>query len=1182
MRFLAVSHTQTNFPARFPRRWRMLNWYRSGILQAETISMSERSIFIAALEKDDAAERAAYLDRACALDLPLRERIERLLKAHEPADSFLERGPSVLDATDNYEPIAERAGTVIGPYKLLQQIGEGGMGAVFMAEQTRPVQRKVALKIIKPGMDSAQVIARFEAERQALAMMAHQNIARVLDAGTTEGGRPYFVMELVHGVPITQFCDDRKLTPRERLELCVPVCQAIQHAHQKGIIHRDIKPSNVLVTMYDDEPVPKVIDFGVAKAIEQRLTERTMFTQYGALVGTFEYMSPEQAEMNAFGVDTRSDVYSLGVLLYELLTGTTPLEKVRLRQAALDEMVRLIKEVEAPRPSLRLSSSNDLPKIAAARNTEPTRLSGMVRGEIDWIVMKCLEKDRTRRYDSASALTRDIQRHLADEPVEACPPSVRYRLRKLARKYRTPMLVAGGFVLLLVLGALVATWQAVRARSAERAAQFSAAVARSRELEADEARGQAEKRRDGMEKLNEDLRRTHYVEDMNLARVAWDENNLVLTHELLEKSRPRPGEPDLRGFEWYYLDRLARGGQLRIDAHIGGVNSVAFMPDGKRLFSSGIAQPLRRVRATKDTSDAISLWDAATGRPIPLQLDGLSDKVAAACLSPDGTHIAASPRDHTVLLWNVATGGVVTLEGPANHVASGVRFSPDGKRLVSLHRSGEHRSVGATISMRIWDLAAHKCVRTFDRVHASPVSEASFSADGRQLVVCPSSPGSFAVYDTETGREEYSCHAPDDMLEHAVFSPLGARLATWGDKGIRVWDLAKREPVAFWPSEYRHGHSLAYSRDGKQLATAGSDGTAEIWDTSSGRKVQTFKGHSGMIRAIAFSPDGARLATGGADGTVRLWDIAGSGNTALVSRPESELRSVIPDLSPDGRSLLAIRLRDDRKRIELWDTATRLMRGGPIALPEACNSWAWSTDSERLYLADAGKTVRVVETASGQEIRRFQVDANPAEYVTALSPDEKWYVYSGPGGTIRVRDVRAGVEARTIPWQGDDPQDLMFSPDGSRLLGADLSGNLKLWDFATGREIVAKTIEGLYVNKSQFSRDGALVAVMGNRFGLMTGELHVLDATSAREAWSLRGHTLNVTDADFSPDGRRLVTASADGTVRFWDLGTGRETLKLRGDPLVTTVRFISGGQRVIGGSMDRTIRVWDAMPLEE
>ncbi len=411
------------------------------------------------------AERAAYLNEACGDNADLRSEVDSsLLEAIDKAGNFMKQpvAPAIEQGSTSEEPsITERPGTVIGPYKLLQQIGEGGMGVVYMAEQQEPVRRKVALKIIKPGMDSHQVIARFEAERQALAMMDHQNIARVLDAGTTDSGRPYFVMELVHGVPITRFCDDNKLTPRERLALFVPVCQAIQHAHQKGIIHRDVKPSNVLVTMYDDKPVPKVIDFGVAKAIEQRLTEKTMFTHYGALVGTFEYMSPEQAEMNAFGVDTRSDIYSLGVLLYELLTGTTPLERIRLREAALDEMVRLIREEEAPRPSLRLSSSNDLPKIAAARKTEPARLSKLVRGEIDWIVMKCLEKDRSRRYETANGVARDLERYLADEPVEACPPSSSYRLRKFARKHKKALATTAAFAALLLAGVAMSTLLAV-------------------------------------------------------------------------------------------------------------------------------------------------------------------------------------------------------------------------------------------------------------------------------------------------------------------------------------------------------------------------------------------------------------------------------------------------------------------------------------------------------------------------------------------------------------------------------------------------------------------------------------------------------------------------------------------------------------------------------------------------
>src|SRR5438445_12166388 len=470
--------------------------------------ISEESIFMEALQKQTPEERAAFLDQACA-DAELRRSVELLLKAHDKAGHFLQGVPQNDPTIDQHD--RERPGTVIGPYKLLQKIGEGGMGTVFMAEQTQPVQRKVALKLIKPGMDSRQVIARFEAERQALAMMDHVNIARVLDAGTTgirnqesvirdkedaasglitdhrslltAEGRPYFVMELVHGVPITKYCDDNRLTPPERLELFVPVCQAIQHAHQKGIIHRDIKPSNVMITLYDGKPVPKVIDFGIAKATEQKLTERTLVTQYGTMVGTLEYMSPEQAEMSALGVDTRSDIYSLGVLLYELLTGSTPLDRKRVREAAYGEVLRMIKEEEPPRPSTRLSDSGEaLASISANRHTEPARLTKLVRGELDWIVMKTLEKDRNRRYETASAFAADVQRYLNDEPVQACPPSAWYRFRKFARRNKRALATAAllGVMLLVAVGAVVASalWAAVQAK-----ARLAAEAVAKKELE---------------------------------------------------------------------------------------------------------------------------------------------------------------------------------------------------------------------------------------------------------------------------------------------------------------------------------------------------------------------------------------------------------------------------------------------------------------------------------------------------------------------------------------------------------------------------------------------------------------------------------------------------------------------------------------------------------------------------
>ena len=442
-----------------------------------------KEVFLSALECTSPEDLTRYLDEACRGDATLRERVEELLLARRQAGSFL--GGRWMSATEELA-IAESPGTVIGPYKLLQQIGEGGMGVVFMAEQTEPIQRTVALKIIKPGMDTRQVIARFEAERQAVAMMDHPNIAKVLDAGTTDSGRPYFVMELVKGVPITKYCDEKHLPLRERLELFVQVCQAVQHAHQKGIIHRDIKPNNVLVAEYDNHAVPKVIDFGVAKATAQRLTERTMFTEFGQVLGTMEYMSPEQAKFNQLDIDTRSDIYSLGVLLYELLTGSTPFEGKRLHEAAFDEMLRIIREEEPPKPSTRLSSSDTLPSVAANRHTEPARLSKDVRGELDWIVMKALEKDRNRRYETASGFAADIERHLHDEPVEAGPPSAAYRFRKFARRNRAALTTATAVLITTVVGLAASTYLIAQERDAAREAAHREAAAAKRERNAAE------------------------------------------------------------------------------------------------------------------------------------------------------------------------------------------------------------------------------------------------------------------------------------------------------------------------------------------------------------------------------------------------------------------------------------------------------------------------------------------------------------------------------------------------------------------------------------------------------------------------------------------------------------------------------------------------------------------------
>ena len=559
---------------------------------------SPEDIFHDAIDISDPSKQAAFLEQACQGDETLRSEVEALLHYHEKAGNFLQ-GP--LDGTDVTldRPIQECPGTKIGNYELVEQIGEGGMGLVYLAQQREP-KRKVALKIVKLGMDTKQVVARFEAERQTLALLAHPNIAHVFDAGTTETGRPYFVMEYVQGKSITKYCDERTLSVEQRLELFQQVCEGVHHAHQKGIIHRDIKPSNILVSVHGNRAVPKIIDFGIAKAITQPLlTEKTSFTEHGQLLGTPEYMSPEQAEMAYQDVDTRSDIYSLGVLLYELLAGATPFDAERLRKGGVDHIQQVICEEEPRTPSARLTSLGDKGEaIAERRRTQIITLTRRLHRELEWIPMKAMRKDRSRRYRSASELSDDIQNYLTGAPLIAGPESNVYRARKFVHKHAGFVASAALVALVIVIGLITSTafsFSAEKARGEEAAARVEAEQAREEEAA---LRARAEKAEAIAEERNEDYRRALYVKSIQLADAKYSEGSIGNARTLLE-SCPE----DLRGWEWDRVNHILDQSVMIYDAHKGSVWSVSVSPDGKRLV-------------TGSSDRRFIVWDISAGKEL--------------------------------------------------------------------------------------------------------------------------------------------------------------------------------------------------------------------------------------------------------------------------------------------------------------------------------------------------------------------------------------------------------------------------------------------------------------------------------------------------------------------------------------------------------------------------------------
>jgi eukaryotic-like serine/threonine-protein kinase len=1091
---------------------------------------------------------------------------------NHPAD---EAGPDSL---------AEQPGDRIGPYKLLEQIGEGGWGVVYMADQVEPIRRRVALKIVKLGMDTKQVIARFDAERQALALMDHPNIARVLDAGATATGRPYFVMELVRGIKITDYCDQNQLSTQERLDLFMQVCHAVQHAHQKGIIHRDLKPSNILVTLHDGVAVPKVIDFGIAKATQQPLTDKTLFTSFQHFIGTPAYMSPEQAGMSGLDIDTRSDIYALGVLLYELLTSRLPFEQKELARAGLDEMRRLIREQEPPRPSTRLSTLADaeLSTTARQRQTEPLKLVKHVRGDLAWIVMRCLEKDRARRYSTADALADDLTHHLNHEPVEAAAPGAFYRLSKFAQRHRTGLATGTTLLLLLLGGVLVSTWQAIRATRAERDQSRLSQEARAARVEADSQRRSAE---EGRQRFGEALTKMQ----MQKAEELFSGDNLVTALAYLAAVLRR--DPTNQSVAERIVSALTyRNLSLPVSEplhHDGAIHSARFSPDGRmvvtasadttaRVWDANTGQPLTQplkheapVRFAEFGPDGeclvtactnlVYVWELRTGRTLYklIQLDAI---VWLAKFSPDGARIVTACSDKTARIWDTKTGR--PLVGPLQHegMVSSAQFSPDGLLVVTA-------SIDKTA--RVWDARTGQPV-TAPLRHEAVLRSAEFGLDSRRLVT--TSTNTAQIWDARSGLRlgnplshvfSYT-YAP---VLSAQFNPSGTRVVTAsGDRTAIIWAADTGRPVTQTPPHHDRAVSSAqFSPEGLRVVTASSDNTARVWDARTAEPLTEALPHNGEVNWAQFSPDGRKVLTASLDGTARLWDVRPGQALTLAIRQHTSDRYA--EFSPNGTSLLTA-AGDGTARV--WDLQTGQPRGRTLQHTAKVNSARFSPDGQRLVTASADFTARVWDALSGEPL------TDPLRHESAVlfarfSPDGQRVVTASADKTAMIWAARSGQRLLTLNHDAG-VCDAQFSPEGRRVLTASADTTARIWDAQTGQPLAQPLRHAGNVHSARFSPDGRRVVT-----GSGDNTSRIWDADTGRLLAEVR-HSGLVYDAEFSSDGRCIATASFDGTARVWDAQTGHpltEPLKQLGR--IYSVRFSPDGQRLVtAGTGDVHARIWD------